>query len=361
MFDYKKTYILPFKFEIPTYTEKFLNNRSIVQSRFKYIKRYLFILFKDQKLLEVYKISAKHQNILWINFSAPSLGDSLMDLSSRVLLLDKKIDLLTDINNSSLYEHDLCFSSIFTNFKELANRNYDLVIVDSYSTQSIKIKTKVAPSTPFVGLYGYFNGPEVNRVLFSFHQMNKLLGYPQSKNEINIEAKSSISISIHDKRIVESLKLPITFIAIVIGGEWEYRAYKYWAKVIEKLLVLDNNLHLILLGSDNAKEIEGEILTKFVTPNLTSYVSKLTFNQSAQIISQANFLFCCDGGLMHAANALETKIIPLFARLDPEMQLTLSCKSFPLFDLFDVNNISVEDIMQKYTEATSFDHNHLLT
>ncbi len=361
MLNYKKTYILPFKFKIPSYTEKFLNNRSIINIKFKYYKRYLYILFKGQKLLEVSKILSRHQNILWINFSAPSLGDSLMDLSSRLLLLDKKIDLLTDINNFSLYENDLFFSSVFINYKELININYDLVIIDSYSTKSIKIKTIVASSTPFVGLYGYYNGPEVNRVLFSFHQMNKLLGYPHSKNEINFRAKSSITISIHDKRIIESLKLPSFFIAIVIGGEWEYRSYKYWAKVVEKLIAKDKNLHIILLGSNNAKEIEGEILSKFKTPNLISYVAKFTFNQTAQIISQSNFLFCCDGGLMHAAIALDTKIIPLFARLEPEMQLTISSKAFPLFDLFDVNNILVEDIIQNYSEATNSDHNHLLS
>ena len=361
MFDYKKTYTLPFKFEIPNYTKKFLKNRSIIHNRIKYIKRYLYILLKSQKSLEVFKISARHKNILWINFSATSLGDSLMDLSSRVLLTDKKVDLLTDKKNAHLYHYDLCFSSIFTNSKEVINKSYDLVIIDSYSTRSIKIKANAAASIPFVGLYGYFNGPEVNRVLFSFHQMNKLLGYAHSKSEIDHKAKSSMTISSHDKRIVQSLKLPIFFTAIVIGGEWEYRTYKNWAKVIEKLLLIDNNLHLILLGSDNAIAAEREILEKFTTPNLTSYVSKFSFCQTAQIISQANFLLCCDGGLMHVANALDTKIISLFAKLNPEMQLTLSCKSFPLFDPINVNNISVADVVQKYTEATNSVHNHLLS
>jgi len=358
MLDYKKTYTLPFKFEIPNYTKIFLNNRSSIYTWIKYIKRYLYILVKGQKSLEVFMISNKHQNILWINFSAPSLGDSLMDLSSRTLLADKKIDLLTDKNNANLYKDDLFFSSIFTSSNEVIKKNYDLVIIDSFSTKSINIKVISARATNFVGLYGYFNGPEVNRVLFSFHKMNKLLGYPNTKTEIDNKAKSSMTISTFDKGVVQSLKLPNFFIAIVIGGEWDYRIYKNWATVIERLLLKDSNLHLILLGSENAKAAEQEILEKFTTPRLISYVSKFSFNQTAQIISQANFLFCCDGGLMHAANALGTNIIPLFARLEPEMQLTASCNSFPLFDLFDVNNISTEDVMRKYTEATNSDHNH---
>ena len=98
-----------------------------------------------------------------------------MDLSSRSLLSDRKVDLLTDKKNVNLYHEDWVFSSVYTNPKDLNNKSYDLVIIDSYSTRSIKIKTQVTRLTPYIGMYGYFNGPEVNRVLFSFHKMNSLL------------------------------------------------------------------------------------------------------------------------------------------------------------------------------------------
>ena len=58
-----------------------------------------------------------------------------MDLSSRVLLAGKKIDLLTDKKNANLYSNDLYFSSVFTSYKDVISENYDLVIVDSYSTR----------------------------------------------------------------------------------------------------------------------------------------------------------------------------------------------------------------------------------
>ena len=60
---------------------------------------------------------------------------------------------------------------------------------------------------------------------------------------------------------------------------------------------------------------------------------------------------------MHAANAVGTMVIPLFARLQAEMQLTPSCQDYSLFDSANVNNILVNDIMLKYLEALSFDHN----
>ena len=71
-------------------------------------------------------------------------------------------------------------------------------------------------------------------------------------------------------------------------------------------------------------------------------------------------LFCCDGGLMHPANALKTPIIGLFARHEPHMLLTESICAFSLFDKRDVNNILVEDILQKYNEASNFVDNHPL-
>ena len=118
-----------------------------------------------------------------------------MDLSSRVLLKDRKVDLFTDNKNSELYQDDAIFSAVFTNKKEVDK--YDLVIIDSYSTRSINVKVQVAPLTPFVTMFGYYNGPEVNRVLFSFHQMNNLLDYRKGEVEVNKIAKTSISNLFH--------------------------------------------------------------------------------------------------------------------------------------------------------------------
>jgi len=358
MLSYKKTFTLPFKFKIPSYTKEYLEKKSLL-SLIKYLKRFIYIYFKRQQKLEIFEISSMHNNILWINFSAPSLGDSLMDLSGRVMLSNKKLDLLTDKKNVDLYKDDLFFTCVFSRKELVRNINYDLIIIDSYSTKSIKIKTDVALSTPYVGVYGYYNGPEVNRVLFCFHQLNNLLGYGKSEEEINNIAKSSISISSGDLQFINTLMIPKKYIAIVIGGEWSYRTYNNWTKLIEKLLLKDKSLNIILLGSDNAKATEKQILNHFPDLNLLSYVAKLTFNQTSQIINMADFLFCCDGGLMHAANSFHTRNVSLFARLKPEMQLTKACKSFPLFDTDDVNNISVDEIMLTYLEAVSFSHNHL--
>jgi len=355
---FSKTYILPFKFGIPNYTQDFLNQTPIFKRWPKFIKRYLYIIFKGQKNLEVFKILPEHKNILWINISAPSLGDSLMDVSSRVMLKGRSVDLFTDKKNAHIYIDDHIFNNIYTKTGDVEKSKYDLVIIDSYSSRSIDVKSKITPNTPFIGMFGYYNGPEVNRVLFSFHQMNHLLGYIESESKINTTAKSSMSINKTDQKVINQINLPEKYIAIVLGGEWNYRTYNKWNKVIEYILAKEKKTNIVFIGSGNAKDIAGNLLSQFSKNNIFNCVAKYSFNQTAQIIKQSQILLCCDGGLMHAANAVNTLIVPLFARLTPQMQLTSAIAAFSLFDKSDVNNISVESILEKYNEASSFVGSH---
>ena len=80
-------------------------------------------------------------------------------------------------------------------------------------------------------------------------------------------------------------------------------------------------------------------------------------NQTAEIINKASILLCCDGGLMHAANAVNTPIVPLLARLNEQMQLTDSICSFAVFDELDVNNIDINNIYKMCIEASDFVEN----
>jgi len=208
-------------------------------------------------------------------------------------------------------------------------------------------------------MFGYFNGPEVNRVLFSFHRMNQLLGYAKGEIELSNIAKCSISISRPDERFVKNLKLPLKYIAIAIGGEWKYRTYEKWDKVIQSLFEIDNDLTIVLLGSKNAESSLPKLLKSGSTFKIINCVNKYTFNQTAEIIKGAKLLICCDGGLMHSANAVNTPILSIFARLTPKMQLTKSIASISLYDDEDVNNIEVTAIFEEFLKFTNNAHNRL--
>ena len=139
MLGFEKTYTFPFKYEIPNYTSVFLEKSSIIKCWIKFIKRYIYLTIKRQTALEIRQILPKHRNILWINLSAPSLGDSLMDLSSRVLLKGKEVDLFTDKKNANLYQNDSVFSRIFTCKAEFIQHKYDLSSYLDPRTRNIKV------------------------------------------------------------------------------------------------------------------------------------------------------------------------------------------------------------------------------
>lgn len=345
---FKKTYTLPFKYDIPNYTQKFLDTTSIFKRFGKFFKRYMYIALNNRLSLEQYKIKKEQKNILWINLSASSLGDSLMDLSSRILLEDKNLDLFTDIKNAHIYENDKIFKNIITDPANINRLRYDLIIIDSYGTKSLKTKFKYLANIPFVGMYGYYNGPEVNRVLFSFHRMNQLLGYIKSAYEINNTAKSIIYISEKDKNMIENINLPNNFISIAIGGEWGYRTYNRWDKVISKILQINKKQNIVLMGSNNARNISKILMKQFIGFSIVNVVAMYSFNQTAQIIKKSDILLACDGGLMNSANSVSIPIIPLFARLAPKMRLTNIIKAYPIYDKIDVNNISPDEVIENF-------------
>ena len=358
MLNFQRTYTIPFKYSIPNYISIHLQKVKLYSRAFKFLRRYLYLIFLRQKNLEISRILPTHQKILWINVSAPSLGDSLMDLSSRRLLSGRDVDLYTDEKNSHLYLNDKYFNKIFTNCNDLYTREYDLVILDSFSSRTIKIKAKIAPKIIFVGMFGYFNGPEVNRILYSFHQMNYLLDYPMTEEEIIDNAKNSLSISRKDQEIVQSI-IPKNYITISLGGEWKYKTYQKWSEVINQLLLDNKNIKIIFVGSKNALRTSKQLLNIFPKDQLLDFTSILSFNQTAEVIRKSEVFLCCDGGLMHAAIALDSKIVSLFARLTPEMLLPKNTNLFSLYDQENVNNIRPSKVILKYYEAINSAENHL--
>ena len=343
---YKETFTLPFKEDIPCYLADYQSQIRNPLRVIKYIKRYLYMIAKKETRNERKKILSSHKNILWINKSAPSLGDSLMDLSSRILLSSKNIDLLTDKKNVFIFDNDLIFKNVFCETKYLKDRVYDLIILDSYSTRTIDLKNQLFPDTNFVSIYGFFNGPEVNRVLFSFHRLNNLLEQKKPVLEIEKMARPSMSIS-----KVESIKLPSKYITIAVGGEWRYRTYQYWLEVISIILKKYKRINIVLVGSKNGLIYTQPIMSKFPEGQVIDCVGKYSFKETAKIISKSKIFMGCDGGLMHVANCFQRVLVPLFARLEPKMQLTKSILAFPEFDQNDVNNIYIDDIVKNFDRA----------
>jgi len=349
-YSYKKTYTLPFDQKVPNDIKDYLLSSNILKIWFKFLKRYLFLVLNKQANLERSVIVKKHKKILWINLSAPSLGDSLMDLSSRILLKQRDLDLFTDNFNAVLYKNDQYFENVYTKITEVCERKYDLIIIDSFSTRTVKIKCRIAFNTEFVSMFGFFNGPDINRTLYSFYRMNSLLGQQVSQRDISKLYRPSITLSPEDIDLPIDISLPKKYIVIAVGGEWEYRTYNHWIKVIKLILNDSPRQNVILVGSKNALDYLEKNSAHIDRTNIQNLVNKISFLQTASIIKSASLVLCCDGGLMHAACAVDARMIVLISRIKKEMRLTKLVRAEVLFDNADVNNIKPERVYKKYKE-----------
>ncbi len=110
---------------------------------------------------------------------------------------------------------------------------------------------------------------------------------------------------------------PASFVALVAGGS-------YYTKQIpiNKLQEICKNIHqpILVLGSKADSTIGEKLAHEFThVKNLCGHYS---LNQSASIISQANWVITPDTGLMHIAAAFNRKIISIWGNTIPQFGMS---------------------------------------
>lgn len=297
---------------VPSDRKRFLDEREYCKPRWilKYLKRRLVVFFIGRclgLLTEKAKISDDEILVLWINWAAPSLGDSLMDLSARVLLESKRLVLLTHPKNRLLYDQDAHFENVFDDpwkLREIYKRDrFDLVLVDSFAPRVLRQKLIAAPFTPYIGLYGFLNGFEVHRTLYAFARMRELLNMP-----FDIDGpKLKPSLSIKDLSPVEQDKK--FDLVIAVGGEWRFRTYDYWRDVVSDFRRKDYSIALI--GSANGVAEAQALENDFV--GVTNLVGRTTLLEAIDTLMKSKMFVGADGGLWHLAVSLDLPSVVLFA------------------------------------------------
>lgn len=332
---------LPKSLFVPSAANKFIESREAYQffRLLKFAKRYLvyWVIGRVFGLVSERQAIADEQNILWINFSAPSLGDSLMDLSARVLLADRKLDLFTSKKNSKLYQHDRWFTDVFDSTKEMTKK-YDLVICDSFAPKVLVKKLRVAPLTPMVSMYEFLNGFDLNRTYFAFARMLDLLG----KKPVDCRVKPYLTVC-SDLQTNADL-------CIAVGGEWSFRTYRKWHLVVEQLV--HHNVRVHLIGGTNGISDHERLMRLF--PSITSSVGNRLEEVSSEI-ANTPFFMGADGGLWHMACALDRATVALFADCEifdadghRVMRDTSEMVCEALYDDDEVSNIKAEDVVEAF-------------
>lgn len=319
----------------------------------RYLKRRIFLSMVGQSKLEANTIADPARTILWINQTAPSLGDALMDTAARTLLLGRRVVFITNSKNVDLFREDPVFEAAFTAAEfersSYAGMKFDLVIVDSYSPRSINLKRRFAKDSFFVGLYGYLNAYEVHRTEYSFRRMETLLGLKGGSTStslaIGLPGSSAIAGS------PEIGKCDTMVVAIGIGGEWPFRTYDGWGAVVAEILA-KFDATVLLVGSGNGTAQAERIIQDCGSQRVHNLVGKTPLREVPDLLRRADLYVGSDGGLWHVASACGIPSVALHADCqlyDPagnwRSRAATNPHCIPLRANYSVNEIPAEAVI----------------
>ncbi len=91
------------------------------------------------------------------------------------------------------------------------------------------------------------------------------------------------------------------------GRKWKDA---YWIELAEKLIKLDDNIEIILVGIKDDLELANKISD--LSDKVKSFCGKLSLSESAALMSHCNLLISSDTGPLHIATALNVKTIGLY-------------------------------------------------
>jgi hypothetical protein len=306
--------------------------------------------------LQRFAIDKTIKRILWIYKGSPQVGDSLMDLGSRVLLRERgiEVDLYTDSHLHRLYEADDVYARVCSDPAVLADRQYDLAIVDSFKWRCIEAKVRHWEPVPFVTMRGHFVGPEFNRTLFSFFRMQQLLDIEMPEDAMRHIAVPHMAASFADSDVAERCSIPRDALAFAIGGASEGRTYKHWDQVARELARRKKMTTIVLLGSSNAVAMRDAIVktTAGTGLNIVDCVDRYSLTQAFEIMQRCCLAASADGGLLHVAHAAGLPTVSLFDRhIGPGLRLTEANRSVALQSTGVISDIPVTDVVDAIEQS----------
>lgn len=350
----QETWQPPFPQALPSSVDDYTKRLSVWAVARRRASRSLNFLFHGQGPLERERIDPSvHRRVLWIHHGMPQVGDSLTDLAARELLRGKveRLDLLTNPHLLQLYRSDQVFTNIGSTAAELPGP-YDLVLLHSASSYSVKEKFAHYRRVPFAHIYGYYTGPEHNRTLFGYCRMVQLLGLPLSEDEIQRMACPSMWASAEEEDKVERLQIPRDAIVMAIGGVRDWCTYLQWPQVLQGLRAQGVDRPVVLVGSDNGKAMRDQIMA--ANPGLTiiDRIAQHSLGEVHAIMRRGALVVCSDGGLLHVAHTARVPVVTLFAGIsEPRFRLTAANRTTWLYGANWVNDVPAADLVTRILEA----------
>ena len=299
----------------------FLARKGAAKIAFRVLRRSVEMMASGQRHLERARIDPAWRRVLWIHAEAPQIGDALMDLAPRSLLVANglEVDLLAPPAIAALFTGDRGFGRVFVDEAEIEPARYDAVIADSRSWKALAGKRVRLPALPWVSIKGDYLGYDYHRGLLATRRFAELLGATLDEAAERLHSRQKLLIG------EPGVAATSGRVALALGGVRAERSYAHWPEVAAQLRERGVE-RFVLVGSANGEAAVAAVKERLQDSgaDVLDLVTRTDLHATWRAIVEADVIACADGGLMHLALATPTPVVALFdAGIDPSWRLPL--------------------------------------
>jgi heptosyltransferase-2 len=346
------TYTPPFAQPLPSNRETYRRRASGFKLGWRRFRRTVYLALHGQLGLQRERIEPQQRRILFIHSGMPQVGDALMDLACRDLFGSRhEVDLLINPHLVPLFANDDVFRRVYGDPAEAAKNDYDLAILLTASSHSLREKLQWFRALPFVHQIGFYNGPEFHRTLFGYYRLSQLLGLPAEPERILPIACPHMLPGDEAVKAIDALQLPPRYVVLGVGGVRGWRTYEHWPQVVQ---ALPPQLPVVLVGSANGRAAADAILAAATGRAVVDRVDRHGLPEVYEILRRSAAVACADGGLLHVANAARVPTVALFAeRIEPSYRLTPANRSVAFHSPGEVSDTSPAEVAAALQRAAA--------
>ena len=241
-----------------------------------------------------------------------------MDLSARHRVPQGvAIDLHIQAPLAGLFEPDDRFGQVLS-ATAAKLQHYDFVLLQDLHAASLRIKTALAPQTPFATVMGLMQGEMYNRIEFAHHRLGQLFDAPPAP--VTHPALNRIRQGLGPASASHR-----AHVSVALGARDQRRHYPHWhlvlAQIVKRWPLSSPSPAFTLLGSGNAVDDVAAIGRAGLLDLCDVQVGKTSLTQAADLIASSRGFMGADGGLMHLAAALGRPGVGLFGPVPPVFRL----------------------------------------
>ncbi|MBW7868348.1 MAG: glycosyltransferase family 9 protein [Brumimicrobium sp.] len=266
------------------------------------------------------------QKILIIRLS--SIGDIV--LISPIIrcvkqqLKDAEVHVLTKGQYQTLYNTNPYVSKIYTweeenatSFAGLKAENYDFVVDLHKNIRTSKVKTilhKKGKSFPKLNFQKWLLVNFKKDILPNIHIVDRYFEAVKPLGVTNDQKGLDFFIQMDEEAFKKKFTFTDKYIVVAVGAKFATKRMppKKLSEVLDGL-----PLPIVLIGGKEDQDSAQQIVELLPNQKITNTCGLLSFQESAQVIKDAQVIVTHDTGMMHIASAFELPIVSIWGNTVP--------------------------------------------